>query len=476
MPIPLNTLFLDTLSQVDLLACLALTDASATLHSLILDEVLTARTLCHFLCRNQYLLQHDIYGRFITSQELGRLRRAVEALRRRHGDTFYAQVLPFLGPLIGLTPRTYFEKTPLPNPEIFFPLPPSDDGSQKFISLPEIETIYDFRLYKSGLHYPHCFYDLGKWYFEEFNVIHFADFPAYLRHDVLFCGRYLTELHRCYEHCRRAESSLDDSETTVKHLQRDLRKSPLTLLHEKRTLQAYVLHSLKPFVEKGIYVDTFLSLFNTPKWKDMWTFAELGWWYSLGLVKFGSEIQPLIDSSFQSTREALLWLFLGAHHWLHDIDSDENLFSVLNADLEAKEPYTCCFRFHFEGRKEQYPVTQMLASQTRDTKVWLLKEIVRMAPEHGQCRDLGGNLFNYFIVPDEVEAELESRDFLFSVLLQEITDSPMQYLFEHSIGLAISYYLQRNGLKKLSWDLTRSKGYASKLLRKNRELYKALES
>jgi hypothetical protein len=106
IPIPLNTIFLDTLSQVDLLACLALTDTSATLHSFILEEVLGTRTLCRFLRRNQYLLQHDIYGRFFTKQDLGRLRRAVEALRRREGDAFYTQVLPFLGPLIGLTPRS----------------------------------------------------------------------------------------------------------------------------------------------------------------------------------------------------------------------------------------------------------------------------------------------------------------------------------------------------------------------------------
>jgi hypothetical protein len=362
----------------------------------------------------------------------------------------------------------------LPNPEIFFSLPPSDDGSQKFISLPEIQAIYDFKLYLSGLHYPQSLYSVGKWYFEEFSFIHFADFLPYLRHDVLFCGRYLTELHRCYEHCRRADSSRGDSQTTVYNLRRHLRKSSLTLLHEKRTLQAHVLQTLRPLEIRGIYVHTFLSLFNTPDWKDMWTCAELGWWYALGLAKFGSEIRPLIDSSFQSTNEALLWLFLGAHHWLHDIGSESNIFSDRNADLEANEPHTCCFPLR--GMVEKESVTQMLHSQSWDNKLWLLKEIVRMAPEHGQCRDLGGNLFNYFIVPEQVEPELERGDFIFSVLLQEITDSPMQYLFEHSIGLAISYYLQRNGLEKLPWNLTRSKGHASKLLRRNRELYKALEN
>ena len=88
-----------------------------------------------------------------------------------------------------------------------------------------------------------------------------------------------------------------------------------------------------------------------------------------------------------------------------------------------------------------------------------------MAPEFGVCRDLGANLFNCYVVPgtaDDINA-------IFATLIREIARSRMQYLFEHSIGLAIA-----NTDIIVSPD-TETRDLKDKLLIKQGELYQVLD-
>jgi hypothetical protein len=332
--------------------------------------------------------------------------------------------------------------------------------------------MYACRLRVSWLHFPGRLYSAGDFYFDEFKLVHFADIQ-YLQDEFLFCRRYLSESHQCHLITDSVYfgRNYTEAETPqkVKTMREEFRKSALSLHQEKRSLQACLGRALGRFSGQIISSETFLSFFRDDYWKNLWTPDELGWWCAQGLSKYGSAVQPLIDSSFTTTRESLLWIFLGAHHWLHPRDNSHD--SLVNSDLEANDIYSCCQNCP-EGLEKE-PVTAMMSSLSRKEKILLLEETVRKAPEYGQCRDLSGNLFNYFVLAADNEEDI---DLMFSVLLEQITESPMQYLFEHMIGLAISYYLDENSMQKLPWKLPETKKYTSKLVRRNRELYIALKN
>ena len=477
MPIPLNRVILDTIAEVDFLACLSLTNTSNTLRSFILDNVITPTSLCRFLQANQYLLHHDIYRRFISPHEGACLRRAVETLRHRshrNEDSFYTKILPTLGPLLAITPQSYFERTPPLDPGFRVPGIPDRKGRRfGFIVLDVIREMYEYRLLQwSWLHFPPQLRHAGVDFTDEFQVVHYSDNP-YLQDQLLFCGRYMSESRQCYKSLWTFEFSTEDSKVEalakVNNLRNGLKNLGLTLLHEKRTIQACFYFAVAPYTLQVVSADNFLSFFRLPEWMELWTPDELGWWCSFGLSKYGSALQPLVDLSFKNTTESLLWLFLGAHHWLHPRDNSRD--SLLNSDLEARKhagKWSCCA--NFPDGLEREPVSWMIKPLSQKTRIGLMEDIVRKAPEFGQCRDLGGNLFNYFVI----SADSKDIDLMFSVLLQEITDSPMQYLFEHSVGLAISYYMEEHDLKKLPWNLAQSMKYLCKLERKNRELYRVL--
>jgi len=310
---------------------------------------------------------------------------------------------------------------------------------------------------------------MGVDFTNEFQVVHYSDSP-YLQDQLLFCGRYLSESRQYYESLWNVEFSIQDSEVEalakVNNLRNGLKNLGLTMLHEKRTIQACFYFAVAPHSTlQVVSADTFLSFFRLPEWMELWTPDELGWWCSFGLSKYGSALQP----PFKNTTESVLWLFLGAYHWLHPRDNSRD--SLLNSDREARKhagKRSCCA--NFRDGLEREAVSRMIKPLSQKTRIRLLEDIVRKAPEFGQCRDLGGNLFNYFVT----SADFKYIDLMFSVLLQEITDSPIQHLFEPSVGLAISYYMEENDLKKLPWNLAQSIKYVCKLERKNRELYYVL--
>jgi len=81
----------------------------------------------------------------------------------------------------------------------------------------------------------------------------------------------------------------------------------------------------------------------------------------------------------------------------------------------------------------------------------------------GQIENTGANVFNYFVLHD-----LKDADYIICILLKEITASPLQYLFEYAISLAIEDNRNRESSPEVLFIKARE--YKPKLLRKDLEL------
>lgn len=189
----------------------------------------------------------------------------------------------------------------------------------------------------------------------------------------------------------------------------------------------------------------------------MWDKAELGWWYALGLYRYGpSCVEDFINQTFVETRVALVWLFLGAHNWFTRYSRREN-------DRDHWGSGGCCSG---DGGCERDYTVKMVESLSKNDRGWTMRQIIRTrkAPEHGVCRHLGTNVFNYFVLHDFGEV-----DGMLCILLEEIIGSALQYLFEYAISTAIAVYVHTKG--ELSpTDFCHSPKYWPQLLRN--ELYR----
>src|SRR5271167_633663 len=105
-------------------------------------------------------------------------------------------------------------------------------------------------------------------------------------------------------------------------------------------------------------------------------------------------------------------------------------------------------------------VSIIMSSISCQERIWTMKQIIRNAPEFGVCRNLGANIFNYFVLHD-----FNDVDAMTCILLDEIIDTPLQYLFEYAISLAIAAYQNREGANPLL--LNNARLYKPKLLRKD---------
>ena len=114
------------------------------------------------------------------------------------------------------------------------------------------------------------------------------------------------------------------------------------------------------------------------------------------------------------------------------------------------------------GCEREY-LANLVASLSRDDRIWTIKQIIRRAPEYGVCRNLGANIFNYFVLHD-----LNDVDAMMCILLEEIIASPLQYLFEYAISVAIADYQHREGVPPLK--LNKAREYGPRLLRKDLDL------
>ena len=448
MHFPLNRVVLRALADVDFLAALALTGTSATLRMFIFEEVLTISTLARFLHENQYVLRHDVYHTCFSDKEIASIHTAFTALQQRHGDELYHATVGSLGALISRTPLTVFRKFPcIPN---------------------EFEECYELSFSESWMHRPEDLYDNSDRP-DSFFRFHAETQNEFLREEFLFCKRYLDDFHACCSVieimprvCARKAGNDYMALAAISDIRKKCHDCNITPLFEKRCIQGAMKTTVRPMPgkPKTISPSTFRALFELPGWMELWAPDELGWWYAIGLSQYGLEcVASLIDQSFETKREALLWIFLSTHNWFQG--------TVLKDDENERTPISCCRGKH--AYHEQVDVNGLLESMSVADRRWILQQAIRRAPQFGICRNLGSYLFTYFVVRDYTEA-----DMMLSLLINEISTSPLQYLFEFSISMAIKYYEAQDENVRVKFTVASTN--RNKLIRKNLRLYTLLTS
>ena len=465
MFLPLNRVVLNCLAEVDLFAVLALADTSSALRDFIHDQVLAVSLLLRFLRENQYLLHHDAdYFRLLSGQQIVYLVRALESLRQReseNGQCIYDEILHCFSPLLALVPFSLFKKSPSLPDDVSVPdLDWNGNPARPKYTIEMAYWNYTDRLVQSWIHAPRKLFD---------NYLGFYDFHekyahSYLREEFLFCKRYIDDFNKSYlllnpkgiGHTRKQLPPLLEFVAKINN------STASSFLLRKRCIQAVANYwYLSPYnLEKRTTTGAeFKTLMKSKGFLAMWDKWELGWWYSIGVWQYGPAcVDSVIRQSFQSTRSCLLWLFLGAHHWFREKKRRR-------PELYHLRQGACCPSGKYDGCEQEYLI-DLVASLTKDDRIWTMRQIIRGAPEYGVCRDLGANVFNYFVLHDlEVNA-------MMCILLEEIIVSPLQYLFEYAISIAIAEYQNTEGNSPLV--LNEARKYQSKLLQKELDLYALL--
>jgi hypothetical protein len=191
----------------------------------------------------------------------------------------------------------------------------------------------------------------------------------------------------------------------------------------------------------------------------LWSKAELGVWYAFAMAKWGYHwMEKLIAKDFSDLKETLIWLFLGAHGWGHP---------SVHKHSDSIDPYLgwCC---RVSNASEIDFISASVSDFSKAQRLTLMRGILRRAPEHGVCRYLGSYIFQYIISSD-----METFDELLSALLDEIVDTKMQSVFEFAVSIGILTYEAENG-KRFDLAIPISKGYGSKLIRRELRLYEFL--
>jgi hypothetical protein len=472
MTFPLNRVVLSYLAETDIFAVLALADTSSTLHRFIHDQVLTTSLLCRFLKENQYVLHHDTeYSQLLPGQHVIWLYRLFEKLRQRDAETskrLYEDSFGILYPLFGLITFEAFKSTLslLPANMSF----PEHDWNGKPVigsyTLEKARMNYSVRLCMSWLHNVRHLIHNGDT-LRGFYDFHESYAEKYLRKGFLFCKKYIDDFNTCFRivHSKGRLGRLDPILTEINKIREAFRTTNLDLLVQKRCLQAHVDYSyLSPRIlrRRTTSADDFQSLMRSHGWLEMWNESELGWWYALGLWHYGPDcVKPFIDQTFKDKRCALIWLFLGAHRWF-------NPKAPPWEESECVHIGRCCSGVEYVGCERDYLV-DLVASLSCDDRIWTMRQIIRRAPEYGVCRSLVGNVFNYFVLHD-----LNEIDAVMCILLEEIIGSPLQYLFEYVINIAIVDYQNMETASPLV--LNKACKFGSKLLRKNLNLYTILRN
>ena len=472
MPFPLNHVVVNALAEVDLLAALVLAYTSSSLHHFIFEQVLTISMLFRFLREHQYVLFHDTYAHLFTDQEVACLHRAFEELQKRHGESLYGQFVGVLGPLLGRTPLKLFQKSPGVVLDISIPNPPDHKGRPGGVfDFTDVCFCYSHRLATSFLHRPEYVLYTGG-IPQAFYGFHASKSNPFLQEDFLFCKRYVDDFNTCLLLSQSAAPYLalpkiPNGEENhlildgVKKISETCAEHGLSSPLEQACITGALHLHLRPsrFHQQEVSSHTFCALFELPGWMERWTPAEFGSWYAIGLSRYGiKEVEILIDQSFKTTREALVWLFLGAHNWFQETETRKE------DDDEVNFRY-CCDRMTI-GFEIKF-INERMASISRDDRIWILEQIIRRAREFQSCRDLGANLFNYFVVRDISEA-----DVMLAILIDEISYSRLQYLFEYAISIAIDEYRRRN---RAPLEFKTARGYANKLMRKDMNLFILLD-
>jgi len=442
-----------------------------TLNSFISETDETCSTFCRFLQEKQYVLHHDTTSPSLFSDsEIKVLLRICAKLQSRHGDSFYQECLPFLGPLISRTPFKELQHSP---PLVFDARSYSMDDDEGIYTLEHLSFDYQKRIAVSWLHSPGHLWHNGNDYTGQFSLFHKStDQAGFLDQKKLFCMRYIDDYNTCYSivhsEIDRSHCFYDDREAiqTLNRIESSCIEKNLPLVLKKGCIMEVLAHLLNvvDVRQQRISTSCFKSFFNLPSWKNLWAPFELGRVFSLGLSQYGPEaVEGIIDSAFESKRERLLWLFLGAHHWFH-VSPRTEIWS--RCDLQ--ETYNLCCSQLPHGLEGEY-ISGLISQLPVKDRIWLIEQLVRRSGEFGVCKDLGGNIFNYLVIRD-----LKEADFWLCKLLEEIFCSRLQYVFEYAIGMGISEFKRKNEFGFLS-NFESSQRHLDRLLRKDTDLYRLLK-
>jgi hypothetical protein len=123
---------------------------------------------------------------------------------------------------------------------------------------------------------------------------------------------------------------------------------------------------------------------------------------------------------------------------------------------------------HQSRAAEEEYLKDQIAALSHEDRLWLVEQIVRRSSEFGVCKNLGANLFNYFV------RDLGETDVMLSKLLEEITETCLQYQFEFAINMALEDYFHNRWNESVPLKVTLSPTYQKKLLRHDMELYTLL--
>jgi len=475
MTFPVNYVVLSCLAETDLFAVLALADSSSTLRRFIYEHVLTISLLRRFLQEYQYVLHHNArYFQLVPHTHVAWLYRAFETLRQRDTETakrLEEETAGVLYPLLGLLPFKSFKNTTGTLLDDFS-IPEHNWKGQRVkgnYTPDEADLDYDIRLGTSWLHQPRWLLahgDTGRGFYD----FHEKYAQAYLREDFLLCKRYVDDFNTCYrllrsegryQHPRNRPTML----AKVAKLMGAFPATNLNFLVQKRCIQSgvdYWYLSPNRARNRTTSASEFKSLLESQGWLKMWDQSELGWWYSLGLWQYGPDcVESFIDRSFKCKREALLWLFLGAHRRFRPKAGRWK-------EAEYRHLHSCCPSVDYNGCERDYLV-KLIATLSEKDRIWAVRQIIRKAPEYGVCRSLAINVFSYFMLHD-----LKAVDNMMCVLLEEIIGSPLQYLFEYAISIAILEYQNTEEVAPLRLD--KACKFSPKLLRKDLDLYAVLRN
>jgi hypothetical protein len=325
MIIPLHYVFLNTLGEIDLLALLALAQASRTLSEFIFTQVIAVSHLCGFLQQHQCALLHDDRRLHFSNLEVSRLHCAFAFLQRKHGDALFQSIFPYIGPLISRVPSKVFFRSRLPSTEFldtytdFFGI-----TRDRCVGAESVRQSLKYLFENPWTYFTKLISDAGPYLIGRVTLNEMTRHPV-LETEVLFCKNYLNHFNICeriiasqnikwYIPIKAGEEG--KIVAAVEDIGRQCMKyqDPFRFALEKWCLQSFLEPAFRTW--RQIPLTTFRAIFELERWRTLWTKAELGRWLSMGLTSFGGAgVGYLIDQCFHSTCESLVWLFLGAHNW-----------------------------------------------------------------------------------------------------------------------------------------------------------------
>jgi hypothetical protein len=466
MTFPLIREILCALAEVDFLAALSLTETSGTLYHFIFGQVVTAPLLCDFLQQNQYALHHDIYGSQFSNREIALLHRAVEFFRHRENENdFYDKIIPFLGPLIARTPLRAFETSPripdtAPAPEMRY----ADGSFSRGIRMQDIRNVYARILETSWLHVQgRDISEQGSAHAKIYQGYASAS-KSFLREEFLFLKQYLENVTTFLQAIGKVFPGRFHSSDT---LDEKLAEFQQLVLERHTGLNLVFLnccHTVLIQQPSFVFSVVFQTMFEHPGYPQSWSTSQLGVLFAHGLSRWGLEgsaessfMGDLINRHFRDLKEALVWLFLGAHDWYHG-----------KTIAPPSEPVTsrnaCCL--NASTSREKLYLERTLISLPREDRQWILEQILRRAPEFGVCRYLGANLFNYFVLdPFDFNRpkDVDEADMMFSTILRESRASRLRKVIEFAIVWVITEY-GRKKWRHVAYKFTRSREFYESML------------